>query len=153
MSAHTCRVFDPTCWRCDLSRDELPKRIQRKRTKGWKMPPGAVYVGRPGKFGNPFRALQRNCGCWDVEDENGVTYLLAIDRHGPSGCSGTIPKRLAARDSVDLFAALYVGGRLIAERSVDDLAPLRGKDLACWCPLDQPCHADVLLALANGGDR
>lgn len=29
------------------------------------------------------------------------------------------------------------------------LAPLRGKDLACWCPLDQPCHADVLLELAN----
>jgi hypothetical protein len=27
---------------------------------------------------------------------------------------------------------------------------LRGKDLACWCPPDQPCHADVLLALANG---
>lgn len=31
-----------------------PKRIQRKRTKGWRMPPGAVYVGRPGPFGNPF---------------------------------------------------------------------------------------------------
>ena len=28
---------------------------------------------------------------------------------------------------------------------------LAGRDLACWCPLDQPCHADVLLALANGG--
>ena len=27
---------------------------------------------------------------------------------------------------------------------------LRGKNLACWCPLDQPCHADVLLELANG---
>lgn len=26
---------------------------------------------------------------------------------------------------------------------------LRGKDLACWCPLDQPCHADVLLEIAN----
>jgi hypothetical protein len=26
---------------------------------------------------------------------------------------------------------------------------LAGKDLACWCPLDQPCHADVLLELAN----
>ena len=25
-----------------------------------------------------------------------------------------------------------------------DLAELRGKDLACWCPLDQPCHAEVL---------
>ena len=30
-----------------------------------------------------------------------------------------------------------------------DLSELRGKDLACWCPLDQPCHADVLLELAN----
>jgi hypothetical protein len=28
---------------------------------------------------------------------------------------------------------------------------LRGKDLACWCPLDQPCHADVLLEIANSG--
>ena len=34
----------------------MPKRIQRKRTKGWKMPDGAVYVGRPTKFGNPFVA-------------------------------------------------------------------------------------------------
>ena len=32
-----------------------------------------------------------------------------------------------------------------------DLAPLHGKDLACWCRLDQPCHADVLLELANKG--
>jgi len=31
----------------------------------------------------------------------------------------------------------------------DDIASLRGKDLACWCPLDQPCHADVLLEWAN----
>ena len=28
---------------------------------------------------------------------------------------------------------------------------LRDKDLACWCPLDQPCHADVLLEIANKG--
>jgi hypothetical protein len=31
----------------------------------------------------------------------------------------------------------------------DALAGLRGKNLACWCPLNQPCHADVLLELAN----
>jgi len=31
-------------------------------------------------------------------------------------------------------------------------AELRGKNLACWCPLDQPCHADVLLELANGAN-
>jgi Domain of unknown function (DUF4326) len=33
---------------------ERPKRIQRKRTKGWKMPPNTVYVGRPTRLGNPF---------------------------------------------------------------------------------------------------
>lgn len=33
-----------------------PKRIQRKRTKGWRMPEGAFYVGRPSKWGNPYRA-------------------------------------------------------------------------------------------------
>ncbi|MDR7232782.1 hypothetical protein J2X45_003892 [Caulobacter sp. BE264] len=31
----------------------------------------------------------------------------------------------------------------------DWIAPLRGKNLACWCALDAPCHADVLLELAN----
>lgn len=30
-----------------------------------------------------------------------------------------------------------------------NVEPLRGKNLACWCPLDQSCHADVLLELAN----
>jgi hypothetical protein len=33
-----------------------PRRIQRKRTKGWKMPKGAAYVGRPTKWGNPYQA-------------------------------------------------------------------------------------------------
>lgn len=36
-----------------------PKRIQRQRTKGWRMPEGAVYVGRPTKWGNPFK-VNRN---------------------------------------------------------------------------------------------
>jgi hypothetical protein len=40
--------------------------------------------------------------------------------------------------------------------TVDDVRrELGGHDLACWCPLDQPCHADVLLAVARStpGDR
>jgi hypothetical protein len=32
---------------------------------------------------------------------------------------------------------------------LEQMADLRGKNLACWCPLDQPCHADVLLEIAN----
>ena len=35
------------------------------------------------------------------------------------------------------------------EQRVADLEELRGHDLCCWCPEDQPCHADVLLELAN----
>ena len=55
-----------------------PQRIQRQRTKGWRMPEGAVYVGRPTKWGNPFEAyLCPCCKAWDVRDNNGVTYLAS----------------------------------------------------------------------------
>lgn len=93
----------------------MPIRIQRKRTKGWKMPEGAIYVGRGSKWGNPFTF------------EN----------------SGQVHPALRFACEV---APLYRPGLL---------DPLRGKDLACWCPLTDkdgnpaPCHADVLLELAN----
>ena len=40
---------------------------------------------------------------------------------------------------------------MLAEPARVDAArvALRGRDLACWCALDAPCHADVLLELAN----
>ena len=100
----------------------MPKRIQRKRIKGWRMPDGAVYVGRPTKWGNPFQVGK------------GIPFLpgrkVADNRHAAS-----------------LFAAhaLQEEALIAAAR-----AELRGKDLACWCPLDRPCHADILLAIANG---
>jgi hypothetical protein len=34
--------------------ERQPKRIQRQRAKGWRMPEGAIYVGRPSQWGNPF---------------------------------------------------------------------------------------------------
>jgi len=96
-----------------------PMRIQRKRTKGWRLPSGAVYVGRPSRWGNPFVV---------VSPENG----------------GNISRDAA----VELFRLALSDGRLqfsaTAVRSY-----LAGPDLACWCPLDQPCHADVLLEVAN----
>jgi hypothetical protein len=91
-----------------------PKRIQRQRTKGWRMPEGAVYVGRPTKWGNPWRTRD-----WTAEE------------------------------SIEMFESLL---RLLLKGGLIDssyLAPLQGKDLACWCPSDKPCHADVLLGLAN----
>lgn len=86
-----------------------PKRIQRKRTAGWRMPEGAVYVGRPTKWGNPFRGGEA------------VLMFRAALYYWPSGLKGDL----------------------------GDPAVLRGKDLACWCPLDRECHADVLLEWAN----
>lgn len=38
-----------------------PKRIQRKRTKGWKMPENTVYVGRGSKWGNPYYVKKQKC--------------------------------------------------------------------------------------------
>lgn len=103
----------------------VPKRIQRKRTKGWRMPEGAIYVGRPTKWGNPFRV-----GEW-VQQGDPVE----------------LQHRATREDVVDLFVD-YAAGLLIDKPP--DFSELRGHDLACWCPLDQPCHADVLLEIARG---
>ena len=107
-----------------------PVRIQRKRTKGWKMPEGAVYVGRPTRWGNPF------------EVGEAVTPQIAVERYA-------LHLReyfgFLEREIHRVFAPLPVTS-VEADRWI---APLRGKNLACWCPLDQPCHADVLLELAN----
>lgn len=98
-----------------------PKRIQRKRTKGWKMPPNTVYVGRPTRWGNPFRV-------------NGLIDVRGHDEPITINCN--------------LAVALYERNLRTEERLLVFI-DLHGKDLACWCPLDQPCHADVLLEIAN----
>ena len=94
----------------------MPKRIQLKRTKGWKMPAGAVKVDRTTKWGNH----------WKVG--HGIDASSAVHRYRCDLMADTMPAALAR------YAVV---------------AELGGKDLACWCPLDSPCHADVLLALAN----
>ena len=89
------------------------------------MPEGAIYVGRPSRWGNLVRAADCElCGIGDPEHI----------KHVPYGAQGV----------VDLYADWA------CSQPSRDFAPLRGHDLACWCPPDQPCHADVLLELANG---
>lgn len=107
-----------------------PQRIQRRRTKGWKMPPNTVYVGRPGYYGNPFTIGDRQVAAYAGRPPRDVTdAATAVALY---------------RDMAD--APAYHGGALFRQRVQREL---RGKTLACWCPLDQPCHADVLLELAN----
>jgi hypothetical protein len=110
-----------------------PRRLQLRRTKGWRMPANTRKVDRTTLFGNPF---------------------LAAD-HGPAG-------------ALALYRAWITGRRLnagvrpqtrqqLARRRQDilrALPTLRGKNLACWCPLPtdggfDTCHAALLLELAN----
>ena len=101
----------------------MPKRVQMTRKKGgWRKDhPDAVIVARPSKWGNPF----------------------LMDRYAP-------PADMQRRAATDAFARWICEGFPAPEGEVPpDVSELRGKDLACWCPLDQPCHADVLLKLAN----
>jgi hypothetical protein len=51
--------------------------------------------------------------------------------------------------AVDLYREHLARNPELVERARLELA---GKDLACWCPLDEPCHADVLLEIVNGGE-
>lgn len=132
-----------------------PRRIQRQRTKGWRMPDGAIYVGRPSKWGNPYRV-----GGIVVQPANWYTpYADPYMAHlAPAGASlprveirsrydgGTYETRWFAVASAEQAVELY---RQRLEFEGYDVSRFRGHDLVCWCPLDQPCHADVLLELAN----
>ena len=102
----------------------MPDRIQRKRTKGWQMPANAIYVGRPTKWGNPWPVTPPSKRHWSVAEE------------------------FYYRRAVEAFS-LWIKYEEQAELLSDIRQELKGKDLACWCPLDQPCHADVLLKIAN----
>lgn len=121
----------------------MPERIQLRRTKGWRKPDNVIVVSRPTIYGNPFTV-----GSWYAEVD-GVPYPVRFpDRHpGPVFEVGTVD------EAVDLYRR-----RLLADAVLLDLVRrvLAGHDVGCWCPLDQPCHGDVLLEIANrapAGDR
>lgn len=90
---------------------ERARRVQRKRTAGWRMPQDAIYVGRPTKWGNPWRV-------------------------------GALP----AAEAVARYRAHVLADPVVLAAIRRELA---GRDLVCWCRPDQPCHADVLIEIAN----
>lgn len=121
-----------------------PVRIQRKRTKGWRMPDGAVYVGRPTKWGNPYT--------FDMMRAH-VDHV-AHDLRIPRATNARVHEYAAEAFRCDIkygpdSAWWWYGPHKGIIRILGELAELRGHDLACWCPPDSPCHADVLLEIAN----
>lgn len=115
-----------------------PKRVQMTRQRPWRTEnPDAVIVARPSKWGNPFRPVRRADGVWIVMDDNGVDYPYEHRTRDE-----------AVATAVELFEWDLV---TIAEsRRAEVRAELAGRDLACWCKTTNPCHADVLLEIANG---
>ena len=103
-----------------MADDPAPQRIQLRRSKGWKLPPGTLKVDRTTRWGNPFT----------VQEFGSVEAAVARHAAWMRG-EADAPDGRAPPDVAELVAAL--GGR----------------NLACWCALDGPCHADLLLALAN----
>ena len=126
--------------------ERLPRRVQLSRARGWRKPANTVSVARPTRWGNPFtmqayRAFEADLGMPPATDGEVRAELVACFRsvvvHGPD----------SAYWAPDNFEQVLTICRAL------DAGELRGKNLACWCPLDQACHADVLLELANGGPR
>lgn len=130
----------------------MPERIQLSRRKGWRKPENTVVVSRPSKWGNPFPA--------DVEpftraDAVRMYRELVVDRVAWLVTDAGTRWEHRNRFTPERLEATTRGG-LRTRRvptAADVRAELAGKNLACWCPLDQPCHADVLLEIANGADH
>lgn len=122
-----------------------PQRFQVRRTKGWRKPEGGVICSRPSRWGNPFAPIQVN-GFWCVGRKfarEHAPYVLPGHEHDTY--SGALD------DCIRLYRVMIeCAADDIDVAPVDYLAELRGIDLGCWCPLDAPCHVDVLLELANG---
>ncbi|MEV8023376.1 DUF4326 domain-containing protein [Microbacterium sp. NPDC080220] len=107
----------------------MPERIQQRRTKGWRKPENTVIVSRSSQWGNPFRVGQSvRRGVYEFTDDD--SYVFVKDR----------------AHAVALYREWLVGRADVRARI---LRNLRGKNLACWCPEGEPCHADVLLEIAN----
>ncbi len=100
-----------------------PVRVQRKRTKGWKMPPNTRYCGRPTVYGNPY--IGRLPDGTDVKARSVRRHKEWLDG-----------KREHRRNPIRPSKAMII-------------SDLRGLNLACWCGLDEPCHVDYLLEIAN----
>ena len=120
-----------------------PHRIQLRRTKGWRKPDNTVVVARPTKWGNPFTIGGYPSAVRDFNDEWIRVSESARRRFSVNDFEQSL--RSALHPDEVWSSPISIEFRIIAE----SLEELRGKNLACWCPLDQPCHADVLLDLAN----
>lgn len=105
----------------------MPDRIRLSRARGWRKPPNTIKVDRTTFWGNPFVVGRdgTRAECVDL-------YIKLLAGYVCLGVKATPDDQRAAR-----------------KYAMAHLSELRGMNLACWCSKDGPCHADVLLKIAN----
>lgn len=110
-------------------------RVQRRRVKGYRMPRGTIYVGRPTKWGNPY-----------VVKKLAPRRYAVFNPEGEQLGAAKINRWSAAEQAVLRY-------RIMMEKIIKDepsaLDELKDHPLACWCSIGEPCHRDVLIELAN----
>lgn len=129
--------------------ETAPQRIQRKRTKGWRIPENTVCVGRGSKWGNPFWIIGSGSNwvifCAEVKNENHNKIAQDIFHN----------EFLKNTTYTTICAALNISVEMYSEYSektgLKELAKeeLKNKNIACWCKLTAICHGDMLLKIAN----
>lgn len=115
-----------------------PGRVQMSRQRPWRAEhPGAVIVARPSIWGNPYRVVRVGKTMWQLQHDS---RSLAVFR-SRSGVEAREEAVQRLRRLVERDRAPWSTGMIRRE--------LAGVELACWCPLEHPCHADLLLEIAN----
>lgn len=123
----------------------MPKRIQLKRTKGWRMPANSVKVDRSTRWGNPFHIGETvQVRIFDMIELRTCHISYEEDNQRFSIQVGDL------QDCLRLFRIRAIANAFhLSAGGADPWKGLRGKNLACWCAPWKACHADVLLELAN----
>ncbi|MFE6354340.1 DUF4326 domain-containing protein [Streptomyces rochei] len=133
-----------------IALDTQPRRIQRRRVKGWRAPNGAVYVGRGSRWGNPCTQIRTPALDGSAWEREGRLGKVSGQQHAFVHPDKTVTWHLVQDATREQAVAMFRDWLVLVPRLAEAArTELRGRDLMCWCPLDEPCHADVLLELAN----
>jgi hypothetical protein len=116
-----------------------PVRVQLSRKKGWKLPPNTVKVDRATMWGNHFQVVPQTDAGWRQIELSPAAAFRCF----------TAAEAVARYEYLLREVPRRGGGRLFALEIMENIHKRCGKHLACWCPLNEPCHADVMLRLVN----
>ena len=127
---------------------KAPRRIQRRRSAGWRLPEGAIDV-TTGKWANPFakgEPITRDGDLWP--------YVAGLFPHVNepvfAGVMFESIKLLRPEEVVAAHGWWFIQQPALMLTVEEELG---GRDLACFCKPGVPCHGDFLLATANGWDE